>query len=194
MHAAPDRRTGIRVGQRGAVALLASLAAGLAGCSAATNDNPALQAPPTSAASVAQSSTGPVVTVSGAVPEVAGHPDAASAFSRVAIGCTPTVQRDDPSVVSVFWDCPSHRVAAATYSLASGHMLSLGDVLTGAYQQYLSYVAAAQFSAAGRPAAATTDLSTWYVTPDALVVVFPAGLVSYPLASLSQFLRSPSPL
>ena len=194
MHAPPDRRPGIRLGKRGAVALLTSLAAALAGCSAAATDPSALSTPGPSAVPAGPPAPAQAVTVSGAVPQIAGHPAAAVAFGRAAAPCAPTVERNDQKVVSVFWHCASHRVAAATFGLAANRLLTLGDLLTGSYQQYLSSVASDQFAAQGMPGARTSDLSTWFLTPVTLDVVFPAGVITFPLASLSPYRNPGAPL
>ncbi len=55
-------------------------------------------------------------------------------------------------------------------------------------------MAAAQFQADGRASAAASDLGTWYLTPAALAVAFPSGVVSYPLTSLQPYLKDPSAL
>ena len=194
MHAPPDRRAGIRLGKRGAVALLTSLAGLLTGCGAASSDTPALSAPSVPSVAAGADSTGPVVTVSGAVPEVAGHPAAGPDFARVGAPCAPTVERSDQRVVSVFWHCASHRVAAATFGLTANRLLTLDDLFAGAYRGYLSSVAADQFTAQGVGGARTADLSTWFLTPATLDVVFPAGVISFPLATLASYRNPSSPV
>ena len=134
------------------------------------------------------------MTVSGAVPEVAGHPAAAAAFARVGAPCAPTVERSDPQVVSVFWHCASHRVAAATFGLAENRLLTLDDLLTGGYRQYLSSVASDQFAAQGVSGASTGDLSVWFLTPATLDVVFPSGVITFPVSSLAAYRNPASPI
>jgi hypothetical protein len=107
-------------------------------------------------------------------------------------GCAPQVERADGHLVSVVWRC-GNRVSAATVTL-DGRTVALGDILHGAYPSYLSSVASAQFQVEGIQHPSTTDLGTWYLTPAALAVVFPAGVVSYPLASLGPYLEDPSAL
>lgn len=139
---------------------------------------------------------GPAVSFSGSRVAVAGHPGATAALvavaARLSTGCTPRTERSDPRLVSVIWRC-GNSITAATISLA-GHPLALADVMKGAYPAYLSSVAASQFQVEGISHPATSDLGTWYLTPAALAVVFPAGVVSYPLASLTAYLRSRSSL
>jgi hypothetical protein len=107
-------------------------------------------------------------------------------------GCAPQVERADSHLVSVVWRC-GNRISAATTTL-DGRTVALGDILQGAYQGYLSSVASAQFQVEGISHTPTTDLATWYLTPAALAVVFSAGVVSYPLASLTPYLKGPSDL
>jgi hypothetical protein len=137
-----------------------------------------------------------VVTFTGPTPEVAGHRAATLSLARFASalpsGCSPTEERSDPHLVSVAWRCGG-RIAATTVTL-DGKTLALADFMTGAYQGYLSAVAQQQFQVEGVKGAATTDLSTWYLTPATLAVVYPAGVVTYPLASLAAYLRDASSL
>ena len=131
------------------------------------------------------------MTFSGPDPQVAGHPAASAAQARAAVGRPSPgavqVERSDTHLVSVVWRCGT-RILAATATL-DGRRLALGDILTGSYQGYLSSVAASQFSVEGIRSASTSDLSTWYLTPAALAVAFPAGVVSYPLSSLTPYLK-----
>jgi hypothetical protein len=142
------------------------------------------------------SDDGPAVTFTGSTPEVAGHYPATVALAHVAgglpSGCMPTLERSDPHLVSVAWKCGT-RLSAETVTLA-GSSLSLSDVLSGSYQSYLSSIAAQQFSDEGVANADTSSFSTWYLTPAALAVVFPDGVVTYPLASLASYLKDPSSL
>ena len=137
-----------------------------------------------------------MVTFTGATPEVAGHREATVSLARFAAalpsGCSPSAERSDPHLVSVAWRCRG-RIAATTVTL-EGKTMALTDFMTGAYQGYLSAVAQQQFQFEGVKDAATTDLSTWYLTPASLVVVYPAGVVAYPLASLAGYLRNASNL
>lgn len=130
----------------------------------------------------------------GPVATVAGYPAATAAVDRLqlAAGCAPTVKRADQHLVSIVWKC-GDSLTAATVTL-DGRRLALGDILQGNYASYLSSVAAAQFSASGPADSPTTDLGTWFLTPAALAVDFPAGVVSYPLASLGPYLRDLSSL
>lgn len=141
---------------------------------------------------MAAAAAGPTVRYSGARPDVVGHPPATAALDRAAAGlpagCTPATERADLHLVSVEWRC-GKSLAAATVTIG-GRLLTLSDILQGGYQGYLSSVAAAQFAVEGQPDAATTDLGTWYLTPVALAVAFPAGVVSYPLASLGPYIRN----
>jgi hypothetical protein len=133
------------------------------------------------------------VTFTGETPLVAGHPAASAALGRAAAGlspgCAPQAERTDAHLVSVVWRC-GHSISAATVT-SNGRTVALGDVLQGGYQSYLSSVASAQFSVEGVQNAATSDLGTWYLTPAALAVAFPAGVVSYPISSLAPYLRDP---
>jgi hypothetical protein len=197
VHAAPDRRPGIGLGKRGAIALLPLILPVAVACTPGSSDPGALDTPSVTVPPAAPPpGGGPSVTFSGARPVVAGAPAATTTLDRVAAGlpsgCEPTTERDDTRVVSVAWRCGT-RLAAATVDLG-GAQLSLGDILTGAWAAYLSSVAQAQFQVEGITRAATNDFATWYVTPAALAVVFAAGVVSYPLASLGPYLRSPSAL
>lgn len=135
-----------------------------------------------------------MVTFTGPTPEVAGHRAATLTLARFAAalpsGCSPREERSDPHLVSVAWRCGGH-IAATTVTL-DGKTMALADFMTGAYQGYLSAVAQQQFEVEGVKDAATTDLSTWYLTPAALAVVYPDGVVTYPLASLSGYLRNAS--
>lgn len=166
------------------------------GCSTGSSDAAALHTPSTPGTTAAASPGGPAVTFAGDRPRVGGHPAATAALAGIAAGlsgaCTPVAERTDLHLVSVAWRC-GHRIAAATVTLA-GRPLSLSDLLRGAYREYLSSVAAAQFQLEGDRSAPTGDLGTWYLTPDALAVAFPAGVVSYPLGSLQPYLRDPSSL
>lgn len=137
-----------------------------------------------------------MVTFSGEEPRVLGYPSASAALdatgSGLATGCQPVTERSDRHLVSVLWRCGSH-VAAATVTLA-GRPVALGDILKGAYQAYLSSVASTQFDYENISSANTTNLSTWYLTPAALAVVFPDGIVSYPIPSLTAYLTAPASL
>lgn len=190
MHA-PSRRG---LGQRAALALLPLLLA--AACSASSGDAPALPAPATGPAAPSRPSGGPAVGFAGATPTVAGHEAATTALARIVgglpAGCRGRLERSDAHLVSVAWRCGT-QVAAATVTLA-GRPVALGDILHGGYQAYLSSAAAQQFKVEGIDHADTTDLGTWYLTPDALAVAFPDGVVSYPLPSLEEYLAAPSSL
>jgi len=130
------------------------------------------------------------VTFHGARPEVAGHPAATAALDRLApSGCGPRLQRSDAHLVSVSWRCGT-TVSAATVTLA-GRPLTLSDLFQGDYRSYLLSVAATQLQAAGGAGPAPGALGPWYLTPAALAVAYPAGTVSYPLASLAAFISHP---
>lgn len=194
MHAPPGRRLG-----KG-TALVASAVLPLlaSGCgSSSSSDNAALNLPAGPATSLPSATVGgPAVSFAGAVPEVGGHQPATAALARFAsalpAGCVPRLERSDPHLISVSWRC-GQQIRADTVTLA-GDAVGLPAVLTGSYPAYLSAVAAQQFAVEGEPAAATSDLSTWYLTPAALAVVFPAGVVTYPLASLQPYLKDPPDL
>lgn len=143
---------------------------------------------------VAASAGGPTVSFTGGRAQVAGEPAATSALGKVRVppGCSPAVERSDAHLVSVVWRC-KNTLYAATVSLG-GRALTLGDILDGGYASYLSSTASAQFAAQGQDHVPTTDLTTWYLTPAALAVAFPAGVVSFPLASLRPYLKDPSSL
>jgi len=195
LHASSD--SGAPIGQRAAVALAASLAIlGAAGCTTQSGDQSALNGVSAPSTTAAPTLGGPAVTFTGPRPTVAGHPAAASALTataaRLPSGCTGLLERSDPHLVSVVWRCGT-AITAATVTL-DGHPLALGDILHGGYASYLSSVASSQFAVEGEAKAPTTDLGTWYLTPAALAVAFPAGVVSYPLASLAPYLRDPSGL
>ena len=187
MHASSGRS----LGKKGAAGALAALLT--AGCTAGSSDQATLHPPANPVTTVATGPTGPAVTFSGAGPTVAGHAAASAALRRAApAGCAPSLERSDRHLVSVLWRCGNH-LASATVTL-DGRPLALGDILTGAYASYLSSAAESQFQVEGVAHPVTTDLSTWYLTPAALAVAFPAGIVSYPLASLSTYLKDPASL
>lgn len=169
-----------------------------AGCSSHGSGDPGAVNLPSTAAGTLPSATdgGPVVTFTGTTPEVSGHYPATEALAKVAStlpsGCVPSLERSDPRLVSVAWMCGTH-ISAATVTLA-GAPVALDGVLTGAYQSYLSSVAAQQFTVEGQSNADTTTVSAWYLTPAALAVVFPDGVVTYPLPSLQSYLEDPSSL
>jgi hypothetical protein len=192
VHAPPGR--GLTRAAAGAAALV--LAAVGAGCTSGSSDAGAVPEPSTSVTLPGPQMGGPVVTFTGDTAEVAGHYPASVALAQVSsslpANCQPTLERSDDHLVSVRWNCGS-RVAAATVSL-DGRRLTLGDILTGDYASYLTSVATQQLRLAGASTSGTDDLSTWYLTPAALAVVFPGGVVTYPLASLSSFLSDPSGL
>lgn len=184
-------------GQRSGPALLLVALVALAGCTSKASDPGAIAGPSTSIAPVGSPTVGgPTVTFSGNEPQVAGHPAASSVLdvtgTGLESGCQPVTERSDPHLVSILWHCGSH-VTAATVTL-SGRPVGLGDILKGNYQGYLSSVATTQFDYENLAHAKTTDLSTWYLTPAALAVVFPDGIVSYPIPSLSAYLSDPSSL
>ncbi|HWE55004.1 MAG TPA: hypothetical protein VG435_05800 [Acidimicrobiales bacterium] len=184
-------------GQRSGPALLLVLLVALAGCTSRSSDPGAIAAPSTSIAPLGSPTVGgPAVTFSGNRPQVAGHPAASSVLDVTGTGlqpsCQPVTERSDPNLVSILWHCGS-QVTAATVTL-SGRPVELGDILKGDYRSYLSSVATTQFAYENLAHAATTDFSTWYLTPAALAVVFPDGIVSYPIPSLSAYLSDPSSL
>lgn len=196
MHAPSDPGASVTGKRRASLALVAALAATLTGCSNSSSDRAALDTPSTPATTAVASAGGAAVTFTGDRPNVDGHPAATEALTRFAAGlppgCRPDTKRSDAHLVSLTWRC-GDRISSATVTL-DGRLLGLGDVLKGSYQQYLSSVAAAQFQVDGDASAATTDLTTWWLTPAALAVAFPAGVVSYPLASLQPYLEDPSAL
>ena len=195
MHAPSRPGSGIRLGRRAAPAVLALLPLIFAGCGVGSSRNPALPAPRSDPAAVA-AGRGPAVSVSGSAPQLSGHPAADALLRRDASvlgsGCRPVTERDDPQLASFLWTCPGKRVATATIGLAADRQLALGDVLTGSYRAYLTSVAQAQFQADGVANPAVGDLGTWYLTPAALVVVFPSGPVSFPISSLTPYLKDPA--
>jgi hypothetical protein len=135
------------------------------------------------------------VIVTGDVPQVAGELGINTTLRRLSPGgCRVATVRDDRVLVSFRWVCGSGRVVTATFSIPAGRQLALGDLFVGGYRSYLSTTAAAQLRADGAGNPVTTDLSGWALTADALQVTFPAGTVSFPLVSLSSFLRRPGPL
>jgi hypothetical protein len=205
VHAASCRAARFLIGQRAAAALVASLLLVGAGCSAGSSDNPGLDQPSTasgSTASVPPGSAGPRVSVAQVngvgVPQLTGHPTANTTLQQTAAGltpgCQPITEDDTPKLASFVWKCGTKALAAVTVGFDPDRKLALGDLLTGDYQSYLSSVAATQFRAEGVSNAATSDLSTWFVGPEALDVVFPNGIVSYPLASLGLYIDKSGPL
>ena len=200
----PSARRGVRParvvleralrGKRGAVAFLALLPLAIAGCGGGS-DNATLPPPRSNPGSVA-AGHGPAVSVSGAAPQLAGQPAADAILRRDAAvlppGCKPATERDDPKLASFIWVCPHKRVYAATIELGNGRQAKLGDLLTGSYVSYLSSIARTQFQADGVANPSVSDLGTWYLTPAALVVVFPSGPVSFPVSSLTPYLKDPA--
>jgi hypothetical protein len=135
------------------------------------------------------------VVITGDVPQLAGELAVNAALRRLSpSGCRVATVRDDRVLVSFRWVCRSGRVVTATFSIPAGRRLVLGDLFLGGYRSYLSTTAAAQLQADGAGDPVTTDLSGWALTADALQVTFPAGTVSFPLVSLSSFVRRPGPL
>lgn len=135
------------------------------------------------------------MVIIGDVPQLGGEVAINTALRRVAPGgCPVATVRDDRVLVSFRWVCGSGRVVTATFSIPAGRQLALGDLFVGGYRSYLSTTAAAQLQADGAGDPVTTDLSGWALTADALQVTFPAGTVSFPLVSLSSFVRRPGPL
>ena len=145
--------------------------------------------------------TGPAVSiihVSGLpVPQLEGkasvNSQLAALGSKLSGTCTVSAERDDTKVASFLWSCGAHQTAV-TFDLVTNRQLSLNDLFQGDYQAYLSSTAVSQMQANGATDPTATDFSVWYVTPDSLVVVFPAGTVSFPIASLGAYLRAGSPL
>jgi hypothetical protein len=90
--------------------------------------------------------------------------------------------------------CGTRTVSTATFSLSDGLRLTLADLFVGGYLAYLSATADAQLQADGVTNPVATDFSAWALTPDSLEVTFPAGTVSFPLVSLTPYLRHPGPL
>jgi hypothetical protein len=182
----------------------ALLVAGLlvaAGCTAGGSDNPALPEPSTAAGTAPTGDQGgPAVRTVDAggtgVPVLAGEPAADAALRAAArglpAGCDPTTELDTVRVASFVWRCPGGRVATATVALPAGPLLSLGDLLSGPWRSYLASVGAAQLRADGVAHPATGDLSEWFLAPGLLEVVFPSGVVAYPLATLGPFVARSS--
>jgi hypothetical protein len=170
----------------------------VAGCTSGGSSDPgAINLPPPSATSLPMANVGgPVVTFTGDTPEVSGHYPATQALAKVAAGlpsgCQANLERSDQYLVSVEWTC-GRAVSGSTVTLG-GATVTLDGILTGNYRSYLSSVAAQQFQVEGQPAAGTPTLSAWYLTPEALAVVYPGGVVTYPLASLTTYLKDPSSL
>lgn len=174
----------------GAAALLAS-------CGSSSSDNPGLSGPqhgpPTTQV---QAPTGPAVSVihvSGLpVPQLAGKPAVNAQLtaigSKLSGTCTVSAERDDTKVASFLWSCGGHETAA-TFDLATNRQLTLDDLFQGDYKAYLSSTAVTQMQANGVSNPVATDLSVWYLTPESLVVMFPAGTVSFPVVSLHSYLR-----
>lgn len=195
MYAASDR--GPQIGKRRrAVAVFALLAPVLAGCGATGGDNPALSGPEsTIRGSSSAGLTGPAVTVTGDVPQVAGQAAINTELRQLApSGCSVSTLRDDATLASFRWVCGTRTVSTATFSLSDGLRLTLADLFVGGYLAYLSATADAQLQADGVTNPVATDFSAWALTPDSLEVTFPAGTVSFPLVSLTPYLRHPGPL
>ena len=201
MHAAPHRGAEIQLGKRGAAALLVILSLTAAACSAGGSDNPSLSGPSTTFRRAAAGSGGPAVSIARVqgipVPQLAGQGVANGSLRTIGLGlrgtCAVATTRDDPKLASFRWTCGTH-VTGATFSLADGGQLSLGDMLRGSYAKYLSSTAAAQLEANGAVNPSTSNLSAWDLTPYALEVVFPAGTVAFPISSLAPYFKHPGPL
>lgn len=178
-----------------AVALLAS-------CGSSSSDNPGLSGqqhgPPTTQL---EEPSGPVVSVihvSGLpVPQLAGKPSVNAQLtaigSKLSGTCSVSAERDDKKVASFLWSCGGHDTAA-TFDLVTNRQLSLDDLFQGDYKSYLTSTAVTQMQANGVSDPVATDFSVWYLTPESLVVAFPAGAVSFPIVSLHTYLRAGGPL
>lgn len=177
-------------------------AALLASCGSSSSDNPGLsgnrQGP---SSTVRPELTGPAVSiihVSGLpVPQLQGkgtvNAQLAAIGSKLSGTCAVSAERDDKRIASFLWSCGEHKTAA-TFDLTTNTRLSLDSLFQGDYRSYLSSTALTQMQANGNANPTATDFSVWYVTPESLVVVFPAGTVSFPIASLSSYLRPGGPL
>ena len=177
-------------------------AALLASCGSSSSDTPGLngnrQGPSTT---VRPEPTGPAVSiihVSGLpVPQLQGkgsvNTQLTAIGSKLSGTCSVSAERDDKRIASFLWSCGKHEVGA-TFDLSTNSQLSLDSLLQGDYRSYLSSTAVTQMQANGNANATATDFSVWYVTPESLVVVFPAGTVSFPIASLTAYLRPGGPL
>ena len=204
MHAASDRGTQIQLTARtgACLALALSATALLGSCGSSSSDSPGLNGGRQSAPStVRPGPTGPAVSiihVSGLpVPQLQGKAGVNSQLSAIGSKlsgtCTVSAERDDTRVASFLWSCGGHDTAA-TFDLTRNRQLSLDDLLQGDYTSYLSSTAVTQMQANGDAKASASDFSVWYVTPESLVVVFPAGTVSFPISSLTTYLRPGGPL
>jgi hypothetical protein len=208
----------------GAIGGVLLAAAVLAGCGAVSHDNPAFTGAPAGGVTVTTTATsgaaGPaisqVVVGSVRVPHVAGGGGAAAinaALDALAGGlgvggrsCSVTTARSDATVVSFRWTCSDRSVATATFGVATGRRLVLGDVLTGAYLPYLASTSDAQLAAGGASPAVVASVapstaaafSHWDVTPSALEVTFPLpsgpATIQFPIASLTAYLTPGGPL
>jgi hypothetical protein len=116
-----------------------------------------------------------------------------AAASGLPAGCAVTTTRDDPKLISFRWVCRSV-IATATFSLTTGQRLSLSDLLTGGYAQYLEGVAATQLQAEGKSTGGVGDLAVWSLTSEDLDVTFPGGTVAFPIASLGPYINPSGPL
>jgi len=139
-----------------------------------------------------------VIHVSGLpVPQLAGKPSVNTQLtaigSKLSGTCTVSAERDDAKVVSFLWSCGGH-LTAATFDLADNRQLTLDDLFQGGYKSYLSSTAVTQMQANGASNPSAGDFSVWYLTPDSLVVAFPAGTVSFPITSLGSYIRPGSPI
>ena len=193
MHAAPRF-----LGQSTALLVVGLLL--LAGCTAVGSNNPALPEPSTVAGTAPAVAEGPAVRTVDAggkgVPVLAGEPAPDAALRRLArslpAGCTPNTEDDTSRLASFLWRCPGGQVATATVTLPAGRLLTLSDLFSGQWRSYLASVGAAQLRAQGVVDPATGDLSEWFVAPGLLEVVFPSGVVAYPLATLGRFVARSS--
>ncbi|HET6915915.1 MAG TPA: hypothetical protein VFH56_07470 [Acidimicrobiales bacterium] len=139
-----------------------------------------------------------IIHVSGLpVPQLQGkgtvNAQLAAIGSKLSGTCAVSAERDDKRIASFLWSCGEHKTAA-TFDLTTNTRLSLDSLFQGDYRPYLSSTAVTQMQANGNANPTATDFSVWYVTPESLVVVFPAGTVSFPIASLSSYLRPGGPL
>jgi hypothetical protein len=202
VHASSDRGPQIQIGKRAAVALALAAATVLSSCASSSSDSPGLSGPQRGpSTTVLAEPSGPaisVIRVSGLpVPQLVGkaavNAQLATIGSKLSGTCTVSAERDDRKIASFLWSCAA-RPTAATFDLSTDRQLSLDDLFQGGYKSYLSSTAVTQMQADGTANPSATDFAVWYLTPDSLVVDFPAGMVSFPLSSLGIYLRPGSPL
>ena len=203
MHAPSDRGSQIPLKKVAAAGLLTFALVGFAACSNSGSDTGTLQPPSTGSTGTAPRLTpGPQVSITKVnglpVPQLAGQTSLNNSLRQIGGGlsgtCSVAVERDESRIASFLWTCNSGSRTAATYDQATARKLSLDDLFQGDYRHYLSSTAVAQMRADGVSGPSAEDFSVWYLTTSSLVVAFPQSVVSFPLVSLDNYVKTGGPL